>query len=198
MNYDLLFLDIELNGTSDRNHRDGLFLAQQIRDMDLHPQPLIIFVTGHEKYVYDAFDVDAFQYLVKPVDEEKFAEVFRRAATQISTRTDQSRRKLIIQFGSVRKIIDPDNIYYVESRGHKVILHLKEGSLEYYAKLGTLEQELSGQFYRIHKGYMVNLACVEEYSRLEVTMENGDRLLISKYKYADFVRAHMRYLQQSL
>lgn len=198
MNYDLLFLDIELNGTSDRNHRDGLFLAQQIRDMDLYPQPLIIFVTGHEKYVYDAFDVDAFQYLVKPVDEEKFAEVFRRAATQISTRTDQSRRKLIIQFGSVRKIIDPDNIYYVESRGHKVILHLKEGSLEYYAKLGTLEQELSGQFYRIHKGYMVNLACVEEYSRLEVTMENGDRLLISKYKYADFVRAHMRYLQQSL
>lgn len=197
INYDLLFLDIELGGGPDGNPLNGMILARRVRDKNLCPQPLIIFVTGHEKYVYDAFDVDAFQYLVKPVDEEKFAEVFRRAAAQISTRTDQNRRKLIIQFGSVRKVIDPDNIYYVESRGHKVTLHLKEGSLEYYAKLGELEQELAGQFYRIHKGYMINLACVEEYSRLEVTMENGDRLLISKYKYADFVRAHMRYLQQS-
>ena len=70
--------------------------------------------------------------------------------------------------------------------------------MEYYAKLGELERELAGQFFRIHKGYMVNLAWVEEYNRSEVIMINGDKLLISKYKYADFVKAHLRFLQQSL
>lgn len=197
-NCDLLFLDIELGECPDGNPMNGMLVARRIRDRNLHPQPLIIFVSGHEKYVYDAFDVDAFQYLVKPVDEEKFAEVFQRAAAQILARAGQDPKKLVIQFAGISKVIDPDNIYYVESRGHKIILHLKEENVEYYGKLGALEQKLSGQFFRIHKGYMVNLACVEEYSRLEVTVENGDKLLISKYKYADFVRAHLRYLQQSL
>ncbi|MDE5596381.1 MAG: response regulator, partial [Lachnospiraceae bacterium] len=62
--YDLLFLDIELNGSG----MDGMSIARQIRGMELDRQPIIIFVTGYEKYVYDAFDVDAFQYLLKPIN----------------------------------------------------------------------------------------------------------------------------------
>ncbi|MCI8493139.1 LytTR family DNA-binding domain-containing protein, partial [Anaerotruncus sp.] len=65
---DLLFLDIELNATGP----DGMALAHRIRESNSTPQPVIIFVTGYERYVFDAFDVGAFQYLLKPVDEEKF------------------------------------------------------------------------------------------------------------------------------
>jgi len=54
---------------------DGMELARNIRAVDIGRQPIIVFVTGYEKYVYDAFDVGAFQYLVKPVDEKKFAAV---------------------------------------------------------------------------------------------------------------------------
>ena len=72
---DLLFLDIELNATGP----DGMALARQIREGNPAVQPVIIFVTGYERYVFDAFDVGAFQYLLKPVDEEKFAQVFARA-----------------------------------------------------------------------------------------------------------------------
>ncbi|WP_276951477.1 LytR/AlgR family response regulator transcription factor [Acetatifactor muris] len=198
MNFDLLFLDIELGGSPDADRMDGLSLARRIRDRNLSPQPLIIFVTGHEKYVYDAFDVNAFQYLVKPVDERKFAEVFGRAAAQISAGVGQNLQKLVVQFGGTSRIIARDSIYYIESHGHKAVLHLKEETVEYYAKLRELERELAGQFFRIHKGYMVNLAWVEEYNRSEVIMINGDKLLISKYKYADFVKAHLRFLQQSL
>lgn len=196
--YDLLFLDIELGDGSNGNPMNGMLLARRIRDRNPHPQPLIIFVSGHEKYVYDAFDVDAFQYLVKPVAEKKFAEVFHRAVTQISARAGQGSKKLVVPYGGISKVIDPENIYYAESRSHKVILHLKEENLEYYGKLGELEGKLTGQFFRIHKGYIVNLAYVEEYSRLAVTVENGDKLLISKYKYADFVRTHLLYLQRLL
>ena len=72
---DLLFLDIELNATGP----DGMALARQIREGSSAAQPVIIFVTGYERYVFDAFDVGAFQYLLKPVNEEKFAQVFARA-----------------------------------------------------------------------------------------------------------------------
>ena len=95
--YDLLFLDIEL-GESRTGHMalsaqscqttdltpdvpssglciNGMELARRIRASSNMVQPLIIFVTGHERYVYDAFDVDAFQYLIKPIDEHRFAAI---------------------------------------------------------------------------------------------------------------------------
>ena len=59
--HDLLFLDIEMKSVA--SGMDGMSMAKQIRATELTKQPIIIFVTGYEKYVYDAFDVGAFQYL---------------------------------------------------------------------------------------------------------------------------------------
>ena len=99
--YDLLILDIEMGG-SDAGV-DGMELARHIRGLDTCRQPIIIFVTGYEKYVYDAFDVGAFQYLVKPVDEQKFAEVFSRAVRQILSEAEQRKKKLVIQHAVFKK-----------------------------------------------------------------------------------------------
>ena len=89
-----------------------------------------------------------------------------------------------------------DSIYYIESSDHKVILRLKDGEFTCYAKIGDLELELQDQFYRIHKGYLVNLSYVSGYSKAEVTMTNGEKLLLSKYKYQDFVKAYLRFLKK--
>lgn len=179
----------------DASNAEGLNLARRIRGMELEKQPIIIFITGYEKYVYEAFDVDAFHYLVKPVDERKFAEVFGRAATRIWSGEQQRRKTLVIQYGGVNKAIPLDGIYYMESQNHKVVLHTKDGELEYYGKLGELEKELEGQFARIHKGYLVNLFHVEKYGRAEVTLTNGRKLMISKYKFGDFVKAYLRWMR---
>lgn len=192
MEHDLLFLDIEMKGAA--SGMDGMSMAKQIRNMELDRQPVIIFVTGYEEYVYDAFDVGAFQYLLKPINERKFAEVFSRAAEQILAEAEQKKKTLIIQYGSESRAISLDSIYYLESRNHKVVLYLKEGELEYYAKIGELEEELAGQFYRIHRGYLVNLAYVEGYDKAEVTLANGDRLPLSK-KYDDFAAAYLQFMQ---
>lgn len=173
----------------------GLELARRIRFSADSPLPLVIFVTGHERYVYDAFDVDAFQYLLKPVDERRFTEVFRRAAERAAAYTRRKPKKLLIQYAGTSRTLSPDEIYYLESQGHKILLHLKDTTLEYYAKLGELEQTLQGQFSRIHKGFLVNLAYVEEYSRTEVVLTNGEKLNLSKYKYDGFVKAYLRFLQ---
>lgn len=235
--HDLLFLDIDLGGAGTgpaadcRNPpccMDGIALARRLRSMKLHRQPLIVFVTGYDSYVYEAFDVEAFQYLIKPIDETRFAELFRRAAQRIASgaeqrqtqeasgqkrqpaqtasgskppsesaaaETEQRRRSLVVQQAGVRKVVPWDSIYYAESQGHKVLLHLKDGILESYGKIGELERSLPEQFCRIHKGYLVNLAYVEEYTHTAVTLTNGEQLLISKYKYDAFAKAHLRYLQ---
>ena len=191
--HDILFLDIELEDPG--QDMDGMRMARQIRGMEDTKQPIIIFITGYEKYVYDAFDVGAFQYLLKPVDEQKFAGVFRRAAEQAAAYTGQDKKALMIQYGGTGKTIPLRDIYYMESQNHKIAVHMKDGVLEYYAKMSDLEEELQGQFCRVHKGYLINLSYVDEYNKTEVTLTNGDKLLISKYKYEDFVKAYLRFMQ---
>ena len=191
---DLLFLDIELAPSS----LDGMALARKIRERATVTQPVIIFVTGYERYVFDAFDVGAFQYLLKPVNEEKFAQVFARAVEQIAANREnpQKGRVLTLQSANTSKTVPLDSIYYIESSNHRVELHLKDGEFAYYAKIGDLELELQDQFFRIHKGYLVNLSYVAGYSKTEMTLTNGERLLLSKYKYQDFVKAYLHFLKK--
>ncbi|NCE64190.1 DNA-binding response regulator [Pseudoflavonifractor sp. 524-17] len=191
---DLFLLDIELAPSG----LDGMELASQIRERSTMTQPVIIFVTSYERYVFDAFDVGAFQYLLKPVNEEKFAQVFARAVEQITTNRENPQKGpvLTLQSANTSKTILLDSIYYIESCDHKVVLHLRDGQFAYYAKIRDLELELQDQFFRIHKGYLVNLSYVAGYSKRSVVLTNGERLLLSKYKYQDFVKAYLHFLKK--
>lgn len=190
---ELLFLDIEFPSDC----INGMEMAREYRERS-GIRPVIIFVTGYDQYVFEAFDVGAFHYLLKPLDEEKFARVFARAVEQINTQKElpQAPRALTLQFANTCKMVPLRNICYIESSDHKVILHLRDGELAYYAKLRDLEEELQEQFYRVHKGYLVNLAHVESYTRTELTLANGVQLLISKYRYQEFVKAYLRFLRR--
>ena len=191
---DLLFLDVELDAAG----MDGMALAARLRERYSDVRPVIIFVTGYERYVFDAFDVGAFQYLLKPVDEEKFAQVFARAVEQIEAGRVQPQlsHALTLQSAGTSRTVPLDSIYYIESSNHKVVLRLKDGEFSCYAKIRDLEAELGDQFCRVHKGYLVNLAYVEGYSKTELTLTNGEKLLISKYKYQDFVKAYLRFVKR--
>ena len=105
-------------------------------------------------------------------------------------------RTLTLQSANVNRTIPLNQIKYIESSNHKVILHLKDEQLTYYAKISDLETQLQGQFFRIHKGYLINLAAIKGYSRTEAIMTSGDRLIISKYKYQDFVKAYLHFLKK--
>lgn len=188
--WDLLFLDIDLKAEI-----SGMSLAKLVRSREQKKQPIIIFVTGYKEYVFDAFDVGAFHYLLKPVSKEKFVEVFDNAIKQISKEIEQQSKSIRVQFGNTNQVIPVADILYVESQNHKVILHTKSEMIEYYAKISDLEEELKEQFFRIHKGYLINLEHVDKYSKNEVCLRNNDRLPLSKYKYADFVKAYLRFME---
>ena len=72
---DILFLDIQLTG------RNGMETARELRKMD--KDVILVFVTAAEEYVFQAFDVGAFHYIVKPIDDVKFADVLRRAVEEL-------------------------------------------------------------------------------------------------------------------
>lgn len=189
---DLYLLDVELEGPG----CDGMALARELRERAPGTRPVIIFVTGHDRYVFDAFDVGAFQYLLKPVDGEKFSQVFSRAAAQTGSARGKPLRALTFQVAGVTRTVPLESIRYIEGSNHKVVVHRPDGDLTCYARLRDLEGELRDGFFRIHRGYLVNLAYVDSYSKTEVTLTGGEALLLSKYKYRDFVRAYLRYLQR--
>lgn len=198
--FDILFLDISMGAEV----QNGMDAAKRLREQreakgesGWGSLPLLIFVTGYPEYMPGAFAVNAFWFLVKPVKEEEFAQVFAQAFREYRRLTKERKtscKELLIPNGKGRRKILEDEIYYAESSNRKVILCLAEEKVAYYGKISALEEELQENFFRVHKGYLINMRYVERYSRTEVKMKNGDTLLISKYKYQDFVKAYLKYM----
>lgn len=185
--YDIVFLDIQLEGA------DGIDTAGKLRQKS--ENTIIIFVTGIKEYVFQAFDVAAFHYLLKPIDAEKFREVFMRAWQKAEKRKRDETDLLLIKTRERTFPLPKSNIIYVESRGKKAEIHTGRETLTMYASLNGLQAELGEGFYRSHRGYLVNMAYVSEYYHDSILLTNGERVYLAKEKYQEFVRAYMRYLR---
>jgi len=197
---DILFLDISMGD------EDGMTVAKQLRSqMESKKEavwgslPLLIFVTGYPEYMQEAFSVNAFQYIVKPIQESNFEQVFAQTIREyqyLMAKKKEKPKEVLVRNGNRTRSVSADDIYYIESSNRKVTLYLRHEKIEYYDKISSLESELKPDFFRIHKGYLVNIKYVEQYDRTEVKMRNGDSLLISKYKYQEFVKRYLEYISE--
>lgn len=86
-------------------------------------------------------------------------------------------------------------ISYIESAGRKVIVHTDRTEIAYYDRMSELESALSADFFRIHRGYLVNLSRVAGVEPGGVILDSGERLLLSKYKKNAFLAAYQSYRQ---
>ena len=190
-NFDIYFLDIEMGSVS------GMDLARRIREQEegVRQRSIIIFVTGYREYMEAAFDVNAFHYLVKPIDEGKFSEVFSRAWKEMSVSSEQAKKYIIVKSTGAQKKLLLRNIYYIESGNKKVIIHTTDGTLEVYGKMEELENRLGSTFYRCHRCYLVNMEKISAYSADNIQVINGDNLLLARKKYSDFIKTYMRYVK---
>lgn len=107
-------------------------------------------------------------------------------------------KEVLVRSGKTTRSIPSDHIYYIESSNRKVILYLQHDKIEYYDKISELEIRLKPDFFRVHKGYLINMKYVEQYDRTGVRMKNGDSLLISKYKYRNFVKSYQEYISNKI
>lgn len=183
--FDIVFLDIRMDGM------DGIETAKVLREKQ--EGIVLIFVTGNKEYVFDAIDLYAFHYLLKPVDENKFSEVLERAAAEV----EKGREKEMLFIKKKNLTLNQADILYVESRAKKVAIHTATAKdvIEIYAAMDELEGQLGDNFYRCHRAYLVNMAHITEYDNDSITVTNGDTIYLTKKKYRDFVKAYMWHLQ---
>ena len=191
---DILFLDIQMSG------RNGMEIARELRRQ--HKNIIMIFVTALSEYVYDAFDVDAFHYLVKPFPEKKLREVLGKALQQLQNLQEikeesqsETSPAILVKRGGLSTKVFLSDIIYAEVFNRKVMLHTLNGDIEYYGKLTDLSQQAGADFYRTHRAYLVNLKYVEKYNATTIWLEQGTALL-SKKQFSGFVRQYMQYISQ--
>lgn len=182
--FNIYFLDIKMNNLT------GIEAAKKIRE--LNKKAIIIFITAYKDYVFDAFDVQAFHYILKPINEIKFREVINL----VSLKFIKEDKFIIAKTISQSTKISFKDIVYIESEGRKVKIHTTYDIIEYYNKISEIEKELNtNNFFRCHKSFIVNFMYVESYTTTVITLKNLEKIYISKYRLNEFSKAFMYYLK---
>ena len=188
---DILFLDIQMSGI------DGMETARELRKKD--KRVILVFVTAVEEYVFQAFDVGAFNYIVKPIDDGKFSDVLHRAVDEWSSQNinekEPEERYVLINNSGVHTKVILDEIVYAEVFNRKVVIHKLDGEIEYYGKMSDLEALAGDSFFRPHRAYLINFKYVEKYDATTIYLERGT-VLMAKQNYPEFVKKYMKYIQK--
>ena len=186
-NFDIIFLDIMMHGMN------GMKTAQLLREKAF--DKILIFISASRDYVFEAYDVEAFQYLVKPVVLDKLKDVLQKAVKKLEK---PSREFMIINQDKMKKKLLLRKIYYFEIRGRVISVHGVEGVFDYYGQIGALEQELCGKgFFRCHKSFLVNLKYVDNYNRQEIILDTGEKIAVAKRRYEAFCQEILEYMKDS-
>ncbi|MBO6239557.1 MAG: response regulator transcription factor [Butyrivibrio sp.] len=186
--YDLIFLDIELPDTN------GIELSKCVRVID--EQVVLVFITQMGQYAIHGYDVNATDYILKPLDEKIFSLKMKKIMRFVSK--NQSTGETII-LGNGKRILNSDAIIYTEVYKHDVTYHTTEGNFTMRSSLKDVETSLKGAtFERISNSYLVNLKHIVGISGYELTLDNGEVLQISRSRRKELWDNLNRFLGGSL
>ena len=183
--FDIVFLDIAMKPLN------GLTLAKKLRARG--DESKLIFITAHRQYAIDAYDVQAFHYLVKPVDMNKLEAVLLQLCSSLK---NEYKHAIAVRQGTSVIRVPFEQILYLEVINRKIYLHKKEESFPFYGKLDELEPALPDTFFRCHRSYIVNFDHVQHYKKEEIWLDNEDTVPLSRRRYQAFGLAFMYYLKK--
>ena len=181
--FDIILLDVQMR------FLDGMTTAELIRKTD--PEVVIIFITNMAQYAIRGYEVDAMDYMLKPVSYATFAQRMGRALGRLRRRV-RTFITIPIKGGAMKLAVE--DILYVESQGHRLIYYTKNG---HHVSTGTIkeaEEKLEGMhFFRSNKGYLLNLEHVDGVQD-SCALVDGKQLLISRSRKGPFLEALARYM----
>lgn len=179
---DLIFLDINMPDIT------GLDL---VRSLEI--KPIIIFTTAHKQYAFEGFEVEALDYLLKPIDHTRFSRAVKKALDfhaykKQPTTSDQS-EALFVYSGYKLVKIELNEVEYIESLEDYIKIHIKDKNpvLSLITMKKVLEKLPVEKFRRIHRSYIVPIGKVKAISNKKVLLSSGKNLPISQ-SYTDFIR----------
>jgi len=178
--YDIIFMDIQLPGI------DGMEAAQLIRTYD--QTTIIIFVTNLAQYAVRGYEVDALDFIVKPVSYSDFA-LRMDKAVRVLGRND--RRRATIQTQDGLRFVPVTSIAYIDVDDHQVVYHLTDGErIAARQSLSKVEKELEGcSLVRISNSCLVNANEVHAITRESVRVSTGTVLYFSRSRRKEAVKA---------
>ena len=177
--YDILLLDVEMKNIT------GIELAKRIRKDNNRAE--IIFITSHFEFVGEGYEVDALHYLIKPISADKLLQVLTKAAEKLSVEPPSV---VITCEGQTVKLYESD-ILYVESFLHYIVIHTQNNEYKIKESISVFEEELSDDFYRIHRSYIASLKHITCISRTSVNIGKIE-LPLSRGKYDDINREFIK------
>ena len=182
---DILFLDIQMNGM------DGLETARKLRARQF--RGFLIFITVLKEMVFQSFEVQAYDYLVKPVYEKQFEKTMERLFASMQNSDEDS---LLVQKGYEGRIIREEEIVFCEVIDRKIYLNLASGEVvDYYERIENLETKLGSHFFRCHRSYLINLKHLKGYKNGTACMDNGKEIPVSRLRSKEFSGVVLQYMK---
>ena len=182
--YDIIFLDVEMK------HLDGMTTAERIRQMDA--DVILIFITNMAQYAIRGYEVDALDYVLKPVNYYQFCTKLSRAIQRVQRRRGG---QVVLQLaGGGIQLLDTADIYYLETHSRMLYYHTAKGEFAVRASLQSAEKQLAEyHFVRCNQCYLVNLKYVKAVEN-DFVHVNTDHLEISRRQRAAFLTAVASYI----
>ena len=182
---DILFLDIQMKGM------DGIETARKLRDSKF--RGFLIFITVLKEMVFQSFEVQAYDYLVKPVDEKQFGKTMERLYASMQNASEDS---LLVQQGYERRIVPKGEIVFCEVIDRKIYLNLASGEVvDYYERIENLETKLGSHFFRCHRSYLINLKHLKGYKNGTAYMDNDKEIPVSRLRSREFSGVVLQYMK---
>ncbi len=176
--YDLIFMDIKMPGM------DGMTAAKQLRQVDSVTS--LIFVTSMAQYAVKGYEMDALDFIVKPVQYFSFEMKMRRAMQAVRMKKSG---EVLLSVGGVTRVLPSAAIYYVEVMNHDLTYHTEEGPLTVRGKLSAVETQLpQGTFFRCAASYLINLRHVTQVDA-EMVQVGGENIRISRGRKKELMAA---------
>lgn len=186
---DILFLDIGMSGM------DGIEAARRLRARGFHG--FLIFITVLKEMVFQSFEAEPFDYLVKPVQQEYFEKTMERLFLSMQDRLSPEKMNLLIQKGCESNIISFQEIICCEIIDRKVYLYLVSGEvISYYEKIENLEKKLDRRFFRCHRSYLINLNYLKSYRNNTAYMADGKEVPVSRLRSKEFSNVILQYMRE--
>jgi len=184
----LILLDMQMN------QLDGIQTAEIIRKYD--KKCLIIIITALMEYAVKGYSIDAYDFILKPVNETKFEKVFRKAIKEIQVVMNKT---YIIQSRDKTLVLRLSEIIFIESKNKKVIIHTRENAYTSNERISFVEKELEKDgFTRISRYYLVNIYHIKEIGVKTIIVSTGEEINYSS-KYRDKIKSeYMHYMMEDL